>query len=127
MADRDGGRADRQALGRSAHEPFLIGTRGAPKTTRSTRSVLPTYDDGFHPEGDWLLRVLELGMLYRLRKEMPHKIFHPVSPEASCEFMKMNDLEKLRRSLREDEIEVEVEPEVRAQAQAAIDRMLTIQ
>lgn len=38
---------------RSANEPFLIGTRGAPKTTRSTRSALPTYDDGFHLEGDW--------------------------------------------------------------------------
>jgi len=69
----------------------------------------------------------EMGMLYRLRKELPHKIFHPVSPEASCEFMKMNDLGKLLHSLKEDEIEVEVEPEVRRKAQAAIDRMLTIQ
>lgn len=38
---------------RSANEPFLIGTRGAPKTTRSTRSVIPTYDDGVGREGDW--------------------------------------------------------------------------
>jgi N6-adenosine-specific RNA methylase IME4 len=41
---------------RSANEPFLIATRRAPKTTRSTRSTIPTYDDGFHSVangGDW--------------------------------------------------------------------------
>lgn len=37
---------------RSANEPFIIATRGAPKTTRSTRSTVPTYDDGFHALGD---------------------------------------------------------------------------
>lgn len=41
---------------RSSNEPFLIATRGAPKTTRATRSTIPTYDDGFHAVaggGDW--------------------------------------------------------------------------
>lgn len=38
---------------RSANEPFLIGTIGAPKTTRATRSTIPTYDDGVGREGDW--------------------------------------------------------------------------
>ncbi|HYM10318.1 MAG TPA: quinolinate synthase, partial [Bryobacterales bacterium] len=32
----------------------------------------------------------ETGMLYRLRKEVPDKIFHPVSSMAVCEYMKMN-------------------------------------
>lgn len=36
---------------RSSNEPFLIATRGRPKTTRSTRSTIPTYDDGFHALG----------------------------------------------------------------------------
>lgn len=38
---------------RSASEPFLIGTRGKPKTTRATRSTVASYDDGCHagPEG----------------------------------------------------------------------------
>jgi N6-adenosine-specific RNA methylase IME4 len=36
---------------RSSNEPFLIGTRGSPKTTRSTRSTIPSYDDGFHSDG----------------------------------------------------------------------------
>lgn len=37
---------------RSSNEPFLIATRGAPKTTKSTRSTVPTYDDGFHALGE---------------------------------------------------------------------------
>jgi quinolinate synthase len=69
----------------------------------------------------------EMGMLYRLRKEVPGKIFHPVSPDAMCEYMKQNTLEKLVRSLERDEVEVQVAEDVRRKAQAAIDRMLTIQ
>ncbi len=68
----------------------------------------------------------ELGMLYRLRKELPGKIFHPVSQEAVCEFMKENDLAKLLHSLEEDEIEVEIDSETRTKAEAAIGRMLSI-
>ena len=36
---------------RSANEPFLLATRGNPKTTRATRSTLATFDDGFHEGG----------------------------------------------------------------------------
>ena len=68
----------------------------------------------------------EMGMLYRLRKEVPGKIFHPVSPDAMCEYMKQNTLAKLLRSLETDEVEVKVAEDVRQKAQAAIDRMLTI-
>jgi N6-adenosine-specific RNA methylase IME4 len=38
---------------RSANEPFLIGTRGNPKTTRSTRSAVITHDERFKGTGDW--------------------------------------------------------------------------
>ena len=69
----------------------------------------------------------ELGMVYRLRREIPGKTFHPVSAEATCEYMKMNTLGKLLASLENDEIEVTVDPEIAGKAQLAIDRMLTIQ
>ncbi len=69
----------------------------------------------------------EMGMLYRIRKELPGKTFHAVSPEAMCEYMKMNTLEKLLDSLEKDRIEVIVDPEVQQKAQQAIQRMLTIQ
>ncbi len=69
----------------------------------------------------------EMGMVYRLRRRMPDKVFHPVSPEAVCEYMKMNTLEKLLDSLEQDRIEVTIEPETARKAQLAIDRMLSIQ
>ena len=69
----------------------------------------------------------EMGMVYRLRREIPEKVFHPVSPDAVCEYMKMNTLEKLLGSLENDRIEVTVEPQTAAKARVAIDRMLSIQ
>jgi len=36
---------------RSSNEPFLIGTRGAPRTTRGTRSSVITHDERF--SGEW--------------------------------------------------------------------------
>ncbi len=69
----------------------------------------------------------EMGMVYRLRRQVPEKDFYPVSPEAVCEFMKMNTLEKLLASLETDSIEVTIEPETARKAQRAIDRMLSIQ
>lgn len=68
----------------------------------------------------------EKGMVYRLRKEIPEKLFHPLSDTAICEFMKMNTLEKLLRSLQSDTIEVRVGASVRRKAQAPLRRMLAI-
>ncbi len=69
----------------------------------------------------------ELGMVYRLRKEVPSKQFYPVSHQAVCEYMKMNTLEKLLDSLEQDRVEIRVPDEVRVKAQAALGRMLAIQ
>ena len=66
-------------------------------------------------------------MLYRLRKAIPEKIFHPVSPDAVCEYMKMNTLEKLLDSLENNRIEVTVDEQIQQKAQVAIQRMLAIQ
>ena len=65
-------------------------------------------------------------MVYRLRREIPEKMFHPVSPDAVCEYMKMNTLEKLLVSLENDRIEVTVEASTANLARTAIDRMLSI-
>ncbi|MDO8599501.1 MAG: quinolinate synthase NadA [bacterium] len=48
----------------------------------------------------------EMGMVYRLRHELPEKKFFPVSTAAVCRYMKANTLSKLLRSLREDRVEV---------------------
>ena len=68
----------------------------------------------------------EVGILHRLRKESPAKAFYPAADEASCEFMKLNTLEKVLWSLEELEHRVVVPEETARRARAAIQRMLEI-
>jgi quinolinate synthase len=68
----------------------------------------------------------ETGILHRLRKEAPDKVFEPVREDAVCRFMKTITLEKVRDALRDRQFEITVEPELAARARAAIDRMVAI-
>ncbi len=68
----------------------------------------------------------EVGILHRLRKENPQKAFYPAADEASCEFMKLNTLEKVLWSIEDLEYRVEVPEEIARRARAAIVRMLEI-
>jgi quinolinate synthase len=52
--------------------------------------------------------------------------FIPANPEASCVYMKMITLEKLRDSLRDLEFEVHVPPEIAERARVPIDRMVAL-
>jgi quinolinate synthase len=69
----------------------------------------------------------EKGIIYRLRRACPSKSFFPVSDGAVCEYMKMNTLEKLRDSLRQDRFEVELDQRTSERAREAVVRMLRIQ
>ncbi len=68
----------------------------------------------------------EVGILHRLKKENPQKVFYPAAEEASCEFMKLNTLEKLLWSLEDLEYKVVVPEEIAKKARTAIRRMLEI-
>jgi quinolinate synthase len=68
----------------------------------------------------------EVGILHRLQKENPGKVFYPAAEEASCEFMKLNTLEKLVWSLEDLEYKVVVPEEIAKKARIAIQRMLEI-
>jgi quinolinate synthase len=87
----------------------------------------------------------EIGMIYRLRKELPEKTFIPVSTKATCRYMKANSLEKLLVSLDKDRVEIvlcddccdpekpkfdgqtlHIQRSVATKAKTAIDRMLAI-
>ena len=74
--------------------------------------------------------VTEEGMLHRLRKEVPGKLFIGGPTDncscAECRFMKMNTLEKLRNCLRDLTPEVNMREDIRAQAEAPILRMLEL-
>jgi quinolinate synthase len=65
-------------------------------------------------------------MLYPLQMAAPGVQFIPANAEASCVFMKMITLPKLRDSLREERFEVKVAPEIAARARLPIDRMVAI-
>ena len=68
----------------------------------------------------------EVGILHRLQKESPKKVFFPAAEEASCEFMKMNTLEKVLFSLEDLEYRVTVPEEIARKGRRAIERMLEI-
>jgi quinolinate synthase len=68
----------------------------------------------------------ETGMLYPLEMAAPDVNFIPANPDASCVYMKMITLEKLRDALRDFKYEVRVPAEVAALARIPIDRMVAL-
>jgi quinolinate synthase len=68
----------------------------------------------------------EIGMLHPLQMAAPQVEFIPANAEASCGFMKMITLPKLRDALREMKFEVRVDPDIAARARVPIDRMVAI-
>ncbi len=68
----------------------------------------------------------ETGMLYPLQMAAPDVSFIAANPEASCVFMKMITLPKLRDALREMKFEVRVPAEIAARARLPIDRMVAL-
>jgi quinolinate synthase len=68
----------------------------------------------------------EVGMLYPLQMAAPDVDFIPANAEASCKYMKMITLPKLRDSLREGKYEVRVPEDTADRARIPIDRMVAI-
>ena len=68
----------------------------------------------------------EIGILHRLRKEAPGKVFEPASEHAICRYMKMITLEKLRNSLRDRKHVVTVPAKTAERARLALERMVSL-
>ena len=68
----------------------------------------------------------ETGILHRLRKENPDKVFHPVNDRMVCPNMKKTTLDNLAASLREMKTRVVVPEDVAARARRAIEAMLAV-
>jgi len=85
----------------------------------------PSADVATHPVRQAVVAT-EIGMLHPLRMAAPDVEFIPANAEASCVFMKMITLPKLRDALREGKFEVKVDPETAARARVPIDRMVAI-
>ncbi len=74
--------------------------------------------------------VTEAGMLHRLKKEIPDKIFIAGPTDncfcGECRYMKMNTLEKAHRALLNMEPEITLPEEIRRRAERPILRMLEL-
>jgi quinolinate synthase len=68
----------------------------------------------------------EVGIIHRLKKENPEKLFIPASDKAVCPNMRKITLEKVLWSLEEMAPEVKVPEEIRLKAKSAVDKMLQI-
>jgi quinolinate synthase len=68
----------------------------------------------------------EVGMLHPLRMAAPDVEFIPANAEASCKYMKMITLPKLRDALRDMQFEVRVPEDVAVRARVPIDRMVAL-
>jgi quinolinate synthase len=68
----------------------------------------------------------EIGLLYRLRKENPDKVFYPLREDMVCPEMKKTTLKSLYRALKEDTYLIKLPDEIRIPAKKALDRMLEI-
>jgi len=68
----------------------------------------------------------EIGLLHRLRKENPDKVFYPLREDMVCPEMKKTTLKSLLRALKEDTYLIKLPDEIRIPAKKALDRMLEI-
>lgn len=74
--------------------------------------------------------VTEEGMLHRLRREIPGKVFIPGPTDtcacAECRYMKRNTMEKLYLCLRDLKPEIVLEEGLRAKAEKSVRKMLEL-
>lgn len=66
----------------------------------------------------------ETGILYRLKKENPDKLFYAASGSAICPNMKRTTLEKVLWSLEDMQYKIELPSDIIAKAEKSIQRML---
>ena len=68
----------------------------------------------------------EPGMIHRLKKEVPEKIFHQISETVICPNMKKTTLEKVLWSLEDMVYRIEVPEEIAGRARRCIEAMLNV-
>lgn len=66
----------------------------------------------------------EIGILHRMQKENPGKIFYPAAARATCPNMKLTTLEKVLWSLEEMRFDVTVPRDIMQKAKTCLQRMI---
>jgi quinolinate synthase len=77
-------------------------------------------------EADEFIVATEVGILHRLRRENPSKRFFAANERASCTYMKVTTLPKVKRALEHMHHRITVPAPVAARARRAIERMIAI-
>jgi quinolinate synthase len=75
---------------------------------------------------DEFIVATEVGILHRLRRENPAKHFHAANERASCAYMKVTTLPKVRDALVHNQHRITVPPDIARRARTAIERMVAI-
>jgi quinolinate synthase len=75
---------------------------------------------------DEFIVATEVGILHRLRRENPGKRFFAANERASCAYMKVTTLPKVRDALLLDQHRITVPSDVAGRARRAIERMVAI-
>jgi len=73
-----------------------------------------------------LVIATEIGLINRLKRELPGKEYIPAYPEAICSNMKLNTLEKIYLALKSEEPVVTVPKPIVKRAREAVERMTEI-
>jgi quinolinate synthase len=68
----------------------------------------------------------EIGLIERLRLEIPEKKYYQAPPGGTCIQMKKNNLELVLESLEKEQYKVVVPEDIRVRAKKALDRMLKV-
>ena len=68
----------------------------------------------------------ELGIIHRMQRENPDKVFHPLLPQVVCPDMKKITLENVLAALQGKCEEIVLDPEIMAAALVPIERMLAL-
>jgi len=77
-------------------------------------------------DADEFIVATEVGILHRLRRENPSKRFYAANERASCAYMKVTTLPKVREALLRNQHRITVPPATAARARRAIERMVAI-
>jgi quinolinate synthase len=77
-------------------------------------------------DADEFIVATEVGILHRLRRENPSKRFFAANERATCAYMKVTTLPKVRASLEHNQYPITVSPDVARRARRAIERMVAI-
>src|SRR5437870_5755376 len=77
-------------------------------------------------DADEFIVATEVGILHRLRRENPSKRFFAANERASCAYMKVTTLPKVRDALIHTQYRITVPADVAKRARLAIERMVAI-